>query len=233
MQIVQSGADFSGAKVLNRVPQTGDLMMIADLTGGVEDVARAPLYGEVEELSKSGSPTFKRQGVLLDASNYLGTSLDPDNFDESNLTLAGVFFRDPTTMYLGNFDNGATCDALLESTGLVTRFRYRSSGVNTNVDPPNPCPIGAPFFFAASCTTAGVTAVIGYLGRIYTATSAAARDVGGTLPYRIGMGPGTSFTNSAFLACGAAMWNRALTVGDLAEVYAWFRARHELVGVNY
>jgi len=29
------------------------------------------------------------------------------------------------------------------------------------------------------------------------------------------------------------MWNRALTVSDLAEVYAWFRARHELVGVNY
>lgn len=233
MQIVKAGADFSGAKLLNRAPQTGDLMMLADLTGGVEADARAPLYGEVAELSKAGSPTFKRQGVLLDASNYLGTGLDPDNFDESNLTIAGVFFRNPTTMYFGNFDNTGTCDALLEASNATTRFRYRSGSTNINIDPPNPCPIGAPFFFGASCTTGGATAVVGYLGRLYSASAADARNVNGTLPYRIGMGPGTAFTDSAFLACGAAIWNRALTLGDLAEVYAWFRRRHGRVGVDY
>jgi hypothetical protein len=233
MQNVQAGADYSGSKLLGRPPQTGDMMFLADLTGGVEAVAREPLYGEVAELSSAGAPIYKRQGVIVDASNYLGTTLDPDDFDERNLTLAGVFYRSATSMYLGNFDNGATCDALLESSTLDTRFRYRSATVNTNVDVVHPCPAGAPFFFAASCTTSDVTAFVGYLGRHYTTVETDNRDVGGTLAYRIGQGPGTGFTDSPFLACGAAMWNRALTVNDLAEVYAWFRHRHALIGVHY
>jgi hypothetical protein len=136
-------------------------------------------------------------------------------------------------MYLGNFDNGATCDALLESSALESRFRYRTAGVNTNVDVTHPCPSGAPFFFAASCTSAGVTAVVGYLGRINKTVSAAARDTGGTLAYRLGAGPGTAFTDTPIIEAGAAMWNRALTVNDLAEVYAWFRHRHAMMGVHY
>ena len=229
MQIVQEGADYSGLARLVRFPQTGDLMMLADLTGGVEAAARAPLYGEVEELTMSGGPAFRKQGALVDATNYLGTTLDPDDFDEGNLTLAGVFYRAATSMYLGNFHITATCDALVESSSLDTRFRYTTdAGVTpVNVDVVHPCPEGAPFFFAASCTTSGVQAMVFYQGRYYADDGAgtAPRDVGSSRAYRIGSGPGTAFTNSPFLVSGAAMWNRALTVGELADVYAWWRHR--------
>jgi hypothetical protein len=233
MQNVQAGADYSGSKVLSRAPQSGNCLLLNDLTGGVEAVALEANFGGIT-MSKSGSPTFKRQGVVLDATNYLGTTLNAtSSFDTEEMTICGVFYRNPTTMYFGNFGNALPNDSLLESTGLTTRFRFQSSDVNVNVDPPNPCPIGAPFFFGATCTAAGVTAVVGYLGRLYTASSASARDHDSTRPFRVGSGPDTAFTDSPFIACGVGLWDAAIGVSGLAEVYAWFRNRHELIGVNY
>ena len=233
MQIIKAGANYAASKVLNRAPQTGNCLLLNDLTGGVEATALEANYGGIT-MSKAGSPVFKRQGVLLDGTNYLGTTLNATgSFNTQNMTICGVFFRNPTTMYFGNFGNALPNDSLLEATGLTTRFRYQSSDVNVNVDPPNPCPPGAPFFFGASCTAAGVTAVVGYLGRIYQASSASARDYDSTRPFRVGSGPDTVFTDSPFLACGVGLWEAAIGVNGLADVYAWFRHRHARVGVHY
>lgn len=234
--IISAGSDHSASPLLRVAPQTGSLLLLSDLTGGDETKARTPVYGPtVAELSLSGTPSYKRHAAIVDADNHFGTTLQPNvDFDDANMTFVAVCFRQASSHYLGNLDQDATCDALIETNQLVTRYRYRSSSTNINVDVAHPCPAGAPFFFAVVATASGASAYVFYQGRMYIDNGAGTetRNHDGTTRYRIGAGQVTPWTDAPFPACGAAVWNRALTVGGLGEVYGWYRHRLSRNGVH-
>ncbi|MFM9859272.1 hypothetical protein RUR49_12410 [Pseudoxanthobacter sp. M-2] len=231
--IVSQGASFRNFGLLARSPQPSGCLAIWDLTGGNAASARKSLVGDIEA-ADIGSPTWRRPGVTLDADNSLGTSIS-GGMEE--MTLLGVFFRDPSTAYLGNHNASGYGDSLVETTGGVTRFRSTEVlGLDVftfTLDLDNPCPQGAPFFFAASFTLSSVTATVGYRSRFYTKRATIHSRGLSTANLRIGTGNPTTLTDSPFVACGAGIWGRALNEGGFRAVYEWFKHRHERHGLQY
>lgn len=225
MLIIPPGADFSGRTRLPIAQPLGGLLIFANLTGGVEATARNPEYGEMEELSKAGTPLFTKWGARVSATDYLGTTLNANtDYNAANVSIAGVFFRKPTSMYFGNFANTDPNDSLLESSAGETRYRYVSTApANVNVDVFNPAPVGAPFFFAAAASPDGAVAMVGYGGRTYFKESAVARAHTGTLAVRIGSGSGNTFTTGSFIASAVALWERTLALNEMQEFYHFLR----------
>lgn len=235
MKIVRPDADFSGLDLLADAPSTGGMLGIWDLTGGDEAVARKALYGGLT-LSMSGAPTFERQGARVDADNYLGTTV---NGPIETLTLYGVFFREPTSMYLGNFDNDAPSDALLETSTGISRVRFWNDEVEPdgeayNLDPElQPCPVGAPFYFGASFTPTVQSIYIGWGGLFLAKSVTVDRDFSATAGFRCGRGPGTGFTNSPFLTAALGIGNVAKTRLEHAVICAWWQHRLAGAGVDF